>query len=333
MPTSTPPPWTDDLFPFATPAAFATLVDIAWRHSMQEGYYDWIDMTTLYDFMFDLAVVPRPPEGWECSPEFNDGARRLPPPFLAPPEFVPFGSLGDGGYVGWLVPAPELKRADHPVALASGHEHGVTLVGADTRAGLEFMLSRALRRWGEQPTLEPPAWRDPDVWRAQNQYRIDAHTEDRRLLDQLAAELGVHPDPDIVRPGLAWDGETMLEDTESAITFDVPEGWRHESGEDGIGVLAPADAYADEIPPTARDPDIESALRAAASWLDAGHPATALLALKNTFVHAPTCRFADLAPLWSRAYRDLGRPEYAERLDSMLPFYQDPLLCFCRDPH
>jgi hypothetical protein len=35
--------------------------------------------------------------------------------------------------------------------------------------------------------------------------------------------------------------------------------------------------------------------------LDAGHPATALLGLKDTFVNSPTCYFADLKPLWARA--------------------------------
>ncbi|MEU9126306.1 hypothetical protein AB0C96_42005 [Streptomyces sp. NPDC048506] len=99
--------------------------------------------------MFDLATVPRPPDGCDAYPEFDNQDRLLSVPHFATPEFVPFGSLGDGGDIDWLVPAPELGRPDHPVALANGHDHGVTLIGADTRTGLEFMLSWALRRWRE----------------------------------------------------------------------------------------------------------------------------------------------------------------------------------------
>jgi hypothetical protein len=86
-------------------------------------------------------------------------------------------------------------------------------------------------------------------------------------------------------------------------------------------VLAPADAFADREPVVAdvdlRNELLEPALADAARALDAGHPATALLGLKDTFVNSPSCYFADLKPLWARAYRDLGRPQFAERLDLM----------------
>src|SRR3954452_19554745 len=124
--------------------------------------------------MFDLVGVPRPPAGWECSPEFDDHLREPPVPMFATPEFVPFGDMGDGGYVGWAVPAPELGRLDHPVCHADGHQHGVILLGDDTRAGLEFMLSLTLRGW---------------------QRRSPADPADRDLVDRLASELNVRPDP------------------------------------------------------------------------------------------------------------------------------------------
>lgn len=315
MTDSTPPPWVDDLFPFPTPPALRTLIDIAWQENES---YDSSLLETHYDFMFDLAVTPRPPDGGDACPESTGQGRQPWLPHYAPPEFVPFGSLGDGGDIGWLVLAPELGRPDHPVVLAGGHDHGVTLIGADTRTGLEFMLSRALRRWREDPVPEPPAGRDPEVWLAQNKWRIDGRAQDRRLVDRLAAALRVHP-------------ETVREDVEHDIVFDVPEGWRHEPGADGIGVLAPADAYAERQPVAAEDPALEPELIAAACWLDDGHPATALLALKDTFVNGPSCYFADLRPLWERAYRDLGRPEHADRLALMAPYYQVP--CHCPTPH
>ncbi|TDE35890.1 hypothetical protein E1295_35610 [Nonomuraea mesophila] len=334
MTGSTPPPWVDDLFPFPTPPALRTLIDMAWQAAYafyrENDSYDPALLISHHDFMFDLATVPRPPEGCTADPDLT-GHGEPPVPHFATPEFVSFGSLGDGGDVGWLVPAPELRRGDHPVALAGGHEHGVTLIGADTRTGLEFMLSWALRRWREDPVPEPPAWRDPDVWLAQNRWRIDAHARKRRLADRLAAELGVHPDPDGVFPGSRWKGTAVWADTAFDIVFDVPEGWRHETGADGIGVLAPADAYADRRPVVAERPRLEPELIAAAAWLDAGCPATALLGLKDTFVNGPGCYFADLKPLWARAYRDLGRPAYADRLELMAPYYRDS--CDCPTPH
>ncbi|PUB25503.1 hypothetical protein C8K30_107256 [Promicromonospora sp. AC04] len=328
MTESTPPPWVDDLFPFPTPPALRTLIDVAWQAAYdfyrENESFDHTLLESHYDFMFDLEATPRPLAGWDAYPEVDDQDRRLRVPHFATPEFVPFGSLGDGGSVGWLVPAPELGRLDHPVVLASGHDHGVTQIGPDTRAGLEFMLSRALRRWREDPDPEPPAWRDRDVWLAQNQWRIDSRAKDRGLVDRLAAELGVHPDPELTSPGSRWSGTAVQQDSEFDIVLDVPEGWRHEPGADGVGVLAPADAYNDREPVvyfSSWESSLEPALATAEHLLDTGYPASALLGLKDVFVNAETSCFADLKPLWARAYRDLGRPGHAERLDLMTPMY------------
>ncbi|MEU6711231.1 hypothetical protein ABZ897_07080 [Nonomuraea sp. NPDC046802] len=335
MTDSTAPPWADDLFPFPTPPALRTLVDIAWQHAYpfyeENETYDYCLLESHFDFMFDLDMIPRPPEGCDCYPEFDE--RRQPSmPLYATPEFIPFGALGTGGYVGWLVPAPELGRLDHPVALASGHDYGVTLIGADTRDGLEFMLSWTLRRSREDEEPAPPEWRDKDTWLAQNQWLIDARAQRRNLIDRLATELDVHPDPDRSHPGSSWRDSVVVRDNEFDIAFDVPDGWRHENGDDGIGVLAPADAYADEEPYVSwQSSPFDLVLAAASQLLDDGHPASALLGLKDTFVNGPPCYFADLKPLWARAYRDLGRPGFAERLELMTLMYQGP--CDCRNPH
>jgi hypothetical protein len=294
--TSTPPPWVDDLFSFPTPPALRTLIDIAWQAAYEfylaNESYDYSLLETHFDFMFDLTRFPRPPEGCDGYPEFTEAARQLTVPLYATPEFVPFGSLGTGAYVGWLVPAPELGGLDHQVALASGHDHGVTLIGADTRTGLEFMLSWALRR-----------------------------SRDRTRIDRLAAELGVRPDRDRTYAGSSWNGTTVVRDEELVIEFDVPDGWRHEPGFDGIGVLAPAHAFADRDPVVADalylEETLQPALADAARSLDAGHPATALLGLKDSFFDTPSYALAPAKPLWARAYRDLGRTELAERLDRM----------------
>ncbi|MEV0353907.1 hypothetical protein AB0H88_49885 [Nonomuraea sp. NPDC050680] len=88
----------------------------------------------------------------------------------------------------------------------------------------------------------------------------------------------------------------------------------------GIGVLAPADAFTDRSYVYAvgwMDEIITDADR----LLGAGFPATALLELIDAF-HDDRDRFADLRPLWARAYQDLGRPQLAARLETMLPMYQ-----------
>jgi hypothetical protein len=314
------PPWLDDLFPFPTPPVLARLVDIAWEHATREGYYDYTLMSTYFDFMFDLATFPRPPEGWECSPEVDDVSRLrrvlASAPMFVTPEFVPFGALGDGGYVGWLVPAPELDRPDHPVALASGHDYRVSVIGADTRAGLEFMLSRGLRRQRERQQDPERDSQDPVAEYLRDKYR--------ELIPRLAAEIGAHLDPDGAVESVA------------DVVFDVPAGWRHEMGEDGIGVLAPAGTFADREPVVAHvqyeEQPVAPALADAAHLLDIGYPATALLGLKDTFVNSPPCYFAELNPLWARAYRDLGRPGLAQHLDLMTATYRD-LPCYCQAPH
>lgn len=294
--TSTPPPWVDDLFSFPTPPALRTLIDIAWQAAYtffeENESYDYGLLQTHFDFMFDLTRFPKPPDGCDGYPEFTESARPLTLPLYATPEFVPFGALGTGGYVGWLVPAPELGHADHQVVLASGHEHGYTLIGADTRTGLEFMLSWALRR-----------------------------SRNRERVDRLAHELGVQPDPDRVYRGSSWDGSSVVRDEQVAIEFDAPDGWRHAPGLDGIGVLAPAAAFAERDPviadPLYLEETLEPALADAARSLDAGCPATALLGLKDSFVDTPSDALEPAKPLWARAYNDLGRPELAKRLDLM----------------
>lgn len=239
-----PPPWIDDLFPFPTPAPLAALVDIAWA--------------THEAFGFDLTSVPRPP------PHL---------PMFAVPEFVPFGALGGGGYVGWAVPAPELGGLDHPACHADGHQSGVILLGENTRAGLEFLRHR--------------------------------------------------------------DWPDRYSDEATTLTFDVPAGWRYVAGEDVIGVLAPAGAFAPREPVVARvelDEPLEPALTDAAAHLDAGYPATALLGIKDTFVNTPLCYFTELKSLWAMAYRELGRPELIAGVDAMADMYES-LPCFCATSH
>jgi hypothetical protein len=57
-----------------------------------------------------------------------------------------------------------------------------------------------------------------------------------------------------------------------------------------------------------------------------------LLGLEDTFVSTPPCYFAELRPLWARAYRELGRPQLVATLDLMAALYGG-LPCYCAVPH
>jgi len=281
---SPPPAATAALFPFPTPAPFATLMDLAGEHATDDGYYDWIEHLTCYDFMFDFTVLP----GADGIEEWTTPSA----PLGAPPEFVTFGGM-NGVYFGYAVPAPELDRPDHPVGQFSFDDSGVVQLGADTRAGFEFLLSRALRRWRDEPGYQGKSYVE----------------EDRRIVARLARKLDLHPDPDrAAKP----DGP---------VTYEVPPGWRHEPTQDGLGVLAPAGAFADRRPVVFEFGEpLDPVLDDAARLLDAGHPASALLALRNAFA-TDWQTFGRLLPLWQRAYLDLGRPTLAEALDLMAPEY------------
>jgi hypothetical protein len=257
------PRWIDDLFPFATPRALADLLSEAWRAATEEGYYDWIVMAThLHDVCrFDLTVVPGPPAGWTCSPEYDRHTLEPGWPLFAPPEFHAFGSLGDGSYVGWVVAAPELGLVDYPVG-RTGHAPGVELVGEDTRSALDFLVAGGLGSERERSS-----------------------------------------------------------DVASVLRHAAPADWWYAPGDDDIGVLAAADAFAPDQPAVLADDLLEPVLSEVTRHLDAGFPATALLGIRNAFFHTWQYSLPALKPLWIRAYRDLGRPELVPNLDRMSATY------------
>jgi|SRR5947207_1553805 len=124
--------------------------------------------------------------------------------------------------------------------------------------------------------------------------------------------VGLHPDP---RRGVL--------DRDACIEYDVPEGWRHEESADGVGVLAPAEAFADRDPIVDQDVALPAVVSEVTGLLAAGYPATALLDIRDTFYFSVAFHgdgnlcLSELASLWERAYRDLGRPQLADAVDSI----------------
>lgn len=96
----------------------------------------------------------------------------------------------------------------------------------------------------------------------------------------------------------------------------VPDGWRHVPTRDGIGVLAPRDAFGEEPSvDTAYYAPLAPVERAATVALMRGHPASSLWVLREFFAHnhggdAVSARAA--LRLMAQAYRALDRPLLAE---------------------
>jgi hypothetical protein len=279
-----PPPWVDDLFAFPTPPTLAALIDIAWQDAFTEdGAYDDGAAITRFDFMFDLSSVPRAPEGWECV--YPGAAWRSDyVPLRATPELVQFGSLGTGAHVGWVVLAPELGRTDHPVALF-GDDAGAWVIGADTLGGLEWLLSRSLRSYLSE--------------------------NDRTLIQRVSHRLGIKPGPEL---GVV-NGRAL----EVPLEPDVPEGWWYQPARDGVGVgvLAPSDAFAEHVRISS---ELDEVLAESDRLLDKGYPASVLFEITDAFHNDPDL-FPKLRGTWDRAYRDLGRDWFAERLATMADMY------------
>jgi hypothetical protein len=85
-----------------------------------------------------------------------------------------------------------------------------------------------------------------------------------------------------------------------------------------VGVLAPVDAFADRPPVVADPPEgVEAAIGDAQSMIQAGHPATALLGIRETFWrdHTSHAAFDAVKDVWAWAYHELGRPLLAEALE------------------
>jgi hypothetical protein len=264
----------------------------------------------------DVAAAGQPPAavaGW--SPVLTLlGVAGSPGPaaaLAAPPELVPFAALdGHGsGYrgdragdapltgracLGWLVPAPELGRWDHPVGIVDAAEPATVFqLGRDTRSGIERFVKLLRRDLTARTAADTTGTAYAKV--------APIHRELGRLVEilQIRRQYGVNAGP--------WRGALP--------EFEVPPGWRHERGADGVGVLAPADAFADDAaaPP---DPTPHDAPAAATALLDAGAPASALLVVKNAFATSPRPDrdLGALRPAWERAYTDLGRPQLIRRL-------------------
>lgn len=216
--------------------------------------------------------------------DVEDGVDRY---ATTPPELFPFGWSGvDGTHYGFVAHAPEELGAVAGIGeLCPFDRRGVLCIGEDLAAAFAGLFAHPLH------------------------HAID--DVDRKLeLLGLARELGLEPAP----------GDAVL--APRRVSTPVPRGWRFAPTIDGLGVLAPAAGF-DPLaapPPVA---DVPAVLAWARRARDRGHPASALVALRDAwFAHAsPEATYAvatELAP----TYQVLRRPLLAaiverERLASL----------------
>lgn len=209
-----------------------------------------------------------------------------------PPEFFPFARLGqDGIYYGYVIHAPELSINPSigifdPIP-CEGCE-GVKLLGNNFEDALDKLLSEALEFYSTDEELQ--------------------------TIDAIASFLNVQPNLDKRNP-------RYMEYHDSILPV-IPPGWHYEPSSDGIGVLAPHEAF---IPnsPTCESwsfdvsqgkgypiiQDVEAALQFTEECFERNAPASALFVLRELYWRSGDERlFIQSKELWKNAYSQLGRP-------------------------
>jgi hypothetical protein len=242
----------------------------------------------IYDlFDFELSVtedaLERSPQNFRAFPFAYEAWR---------PELFPFASPGvDGMQYVLLVHAPELELEEYPIAewAPMDFDSVLTVLGDDLRSGLETIAGydSAFERV-EKPELGSDALA-------------------RRLHEAI---------------GLSLERKAFARGEWQCYVPNVPSGWHFEASRDGVGVLAPRDAFrGDEVHGfdsrstmrEARD-NVSATIDAGIERLNAGYPASAMLAFRRAAgVGYESAEEANrLFEAWARSYEQLGRPLLAE---------------------
>jgi len=207
-----------------------------------------------------------------------------------PLEIIPFSANGGGGLMyAWALLAPELELAELPcVSFAPGDDGGAVWLGDTTKQALETMLVGRVRGWEYWKEAPPPPQERPE-WRA------------------LCTALDLAPDlaRTDVKAGARVSGRKIAPSA---------PGYRFVLTNDGVGVLAPESAFDGDVDEDTLDSE-EATLSRARSYLDAGHPASALVTLKQG-CYDDTPR--SLIELMREVHGALGRPALVRRADAWL---------------
>lgn len=221
---------------------------------------------------------------------------------LTPPELFPFGRVGlDGIHFGFVIHAPELEQQDLPIGVIdpSGLVEGVKLLGTNFEHALERLLSEALE--------------------------IDPTDEER--VYAIASLLNVHPDLDKRNLNYMEYGELIVPV--------IPQGWHFEPSSDGIGVLAPREAFIENSPtcktwsfdlPNYPYYQIDAALQLAEDCLCRNSPGSALFILRELYWRSTDDRaFIHSKELWQATYAQLNRPLLSNVIEEEVAFRRQEL--------
>lgn len=209
--------------------------------------------------------------------------------YTSPFELYSAGDY-DGDQVGWVVLAPERPADDYPWVWYQHDGNGHFPVARDTPEFLARTLSYALAT------------------------EADSEAE----VTAAAAHLGVAVSRELGESLGPFGSSRYYERGEPCPTLhvEVPDGWRYEPSpaDEGVGVLAPADAFASG--PHVQDRRVDP-LDAAAEHGNNGHPATALWHLLTPNARHGTAmeQYGYWIRFTKQAYVNLGRPHLAARVD------------------
>jgi hypothetical protein len=200
-----------------------------------------------------------------------------------PPELFPIGTMGvDGVHMEYVIHAPELSAADHPIGyMCPMDPDGVILIGNSTLEAIENLMSFEL-------SLESP---------------------DISSIQSVSEALGLCPTEAKTARRYDSDGNGLM------IQPVLPNGWRHVPSSDGVGVLAPQEQF---VPGKPKVPDVgmpaKRFAQKARRTLDRGYAATALYYLREGFWRhwTDTEAAVALSELLVKAYHSLGRPSLAQ---------------------
>lgn len=225
----------------------------------------------------------------------------------APPEFFPFASLGeDGIYYGYVLHAPELNISNPPIGIFDPipnlSNQGVKLLGNSFEHALDRLLSEAL-----------------------GFYCTD---EQFQMIDAIATLLNVQPSFD--------KRNRRYMEYDEPIVPAIPTGWHFEPSGDGVGVLAPREAFVDHSPtcetwsfdifqgkgcPIVQN--TEAALQLVEKCLRSNAPGSALFILRELHWRSSDERvFQQSKELWKDAYSQLQRPLLSDVVEEEVKLQQ-----------
>lgn len=237
--------------------------------------------------------------GWALSPAYSffkgmqTGHKVADRYSCTPIEMFSFGWSGtDGEHYGYLVHAPELNQTDFPIVeFEPMNDFGVNLIGEDTRSGLENLLSlMAISGYAAA---------------------LDQH-------EALASALDLYPSAQ----------KADWYNNHRAVVPQIPEGYRYQTSSDGVGVLAPSEAFSPDHSVVLADIDDiydleighQQLLKKAQTALNKGYPATALAIIRERYWQEgfEDNQFDHYAPLWQQVYEALDRPLLSSAVENAL---------------